>query len=62
MEWDDEDPIFVGRCPELFYGGVHGPDRETVYAGLRDAVDDLLEGIDKKLPFSAPVFDAAKDE
>lgn len=62
VEWSDEDQIFVGRCPELFYGGVHGPERQAVYEELREVVDGVLEGIEKGLPFSTPVFDAPEDE
>ncbi len=24
--WSDEDNCFIGMCPELMYGGVHGDD------------------------------------
>jgi hypothetical protein len=24
--WSDEDQCYIGMCPELFYGGVHGDD------------------------------------
>jgi hypothetical protein len=24
VEWSDEDGCYVGRCPELMLGGVHG--------------------------------------
>ena len=26
VEWSDEDGCYVGRCPELMLGGVHGSD------------------------------------
>ena len=26
VEWSDEDQTFIGRCPELALGGVHGSD------------------------------------
>lgn len=43
VEWSDEDQCYIGRCPELFGGGVHGKDRRKVYAELCEAVDEVLE-------------------
>jgi predicted HicB family RNase H-like nuclease len=34
VEWSEEDRLFVGRCPDLFDGGVHGKDEALVYAKL----------------------------
>ena len=31
VEWSDEDRCFIGRCPGLFAGGVHGSDEARVY-------------------------------
>ena len=42
VEWSDEDNVFIGRCPELFFGGIHGADRASVYAELCDAVDEHI--------------------
>ena len=43
VEWSEEDDTWIGRCPELFLGGVHGDDRAKVYAELLEAVDEVLE-------------------
>ena len=43
VEWSDEDRCFVGRCPELMLGGVHGHDEARVYAELCDAVEEMIE-------------------
>jgi predicted HicB family RNase H-like nuclease len=43
VEWSDEDQVWIGRCPELFHGGVHGDDRVKVYAELLQAVDEHIE-------------------
>jgi predicted RNase H-like HicB family nuclease len=43
VEWSDEDQCFIGRCPELFGGGVHGQDRRAVYEELCQAVDEVIE-------------------
>jgi len=42
VEWSDEDEVWIGRCPELFLGGVHGDDRAAVYAELCQAVDEHI--------------------
>jgi predicted RNase H-like HicB family nuclease len=43
VEWSDQDACFIGSCPELFYGGCHGPDPKNVFAELCDIVDETLE-------------------
>jgi predicted HicB family RNase H-like nuclease len=47
VEWNDEDQCFIGRCPSLFSGGVHGSDEAKVYAELCDAVEDWIELLHK---------------
>jgi predicted HicB family RNase H-like nuclease len=43
VEWSDEDKCFIGRCPELMLGGVHGSDEAKVYAELCEAVEEWIE-------------------
>jgi predicted RNase H-like HicB family nuclease len=43
VEWSEEDKCFIGRCPELMLGGVHGNDEAKVYAELRAAVEEMIE-------------------
>jgi predicted HicB family RNase H-like nuclease len=43
VEWSDEDRCFIGRCPELMLGGVHGNDEAQVYAELCLAVEEMVE-------------------
>jgi predicted HicB family RNase H-like nuclease len=43
VEWSEEDRCFVGRCPELMLGGVHGNDEVEVYAELCAAVEEMVE-------------------
>ena len=43
VQWSEEDGAWIGTCPELFYGGVHGEDREKVYAELCQVVDEHIE-------------------
>lgn len=42
VEWSDEDNAWVGRCPELIYGGVHGDDQQAVFNELMEAVDEAV--------------------
>jgi predicted HicB family RNase H-like nuclease len=42
VEWSDEDQCFIGRCPELMLGGVHGRDEAKVYAELCEAVEEWV--------------------
>ncbi len=43
VEWSEEDQCFIGRCPELMLGGVHGSDEAKVYAELCVAADEMVE-------------------
>src|SRR5258708_38894402 len=42
VTWSDEDRCFVGRCPALMRGGVHGDDEAKVYADLCEAVEEVI--------------------
>jgi hypothetical protein len=54
IEWSEEDSVFIGYCPDLFFGGVcHGDDESALYprliAIIREEMEDLkAEG--KPLP------------
>jgi len=41
VKWSDEDQCFIGRCPKLMLGGVHGDDKAKVRAELCDAVEEM---------------------
>ena len=43
VEWSEEDGCYVGTCPGLMYGGVHGDDETKVYEELCQAVGEALE-------------------
>ncbi len=45
--WSDEDKAFIGQCPELFYGGVHGDDAHAVFRELLEVVDEWVEIFDQ---------------
>lgn len=42
VEWSDEDGVFIGKCPGLFGGGVHGSDEAAVYKELCEAVEEWI--------------------
>ena len=42
VEWSDTDGCYIGTCPGLMHGGVHGPDEAKVYRDLCRAVDEWI--------------------
>ena len=61
VEWSEENKTFIGRCPELFLGGVHGADRAKVYSELCQAVDEHIaiaeeDGIPLPKPLAGKKF------
>ena len=56
VEWSDEDRCFVGRCPELFLGAVHGSEEAKVYAELCETVEEWVELLGKDgVPLPEPL-------
>jgi predicted HicB family RNase H-like nuclease len=47
VEWSDEDGTFIGRCPTLFTGGVHGDDEARVYRELCRTAEEWVEILDR---------------
>ena len=47
VEWSDEDQCFIGRCPGLFGGAVHGKDEAKVYKELCETVEEWIELLHK---------------
>jgi hypothetical protein len=41
--WSAEDGCYIGRCPTLFLGGVHGKDEGKVFVALCRLVDEHIE-------------------
>ena len=53
VEWSEEDGCYVGSCPGVIYGGVHGDDEVKVYRELCQVVAEavaLYEVDGKPLP------------
>jgi predicted HicB family RNase H-like nuclease len=42
VEWSDEDRCFIGRCPMLFHGGVHGGNEAKVYRELVKTAEEWV--------------------
>ena len=61
--WSEEDQCYVGRCPDLMLGGVHGSNETTVFAELCEAVDEWIrlcesDGRPLPVPNSLSAFEA----
>jgi predicted HicB family RNase H-like nuclease len=42
VEWSEEDQCFIGRCPMLFDGAVHGSDEAKVYKELCETAEEWI--------------------
>ncbi|MFC1558990.1 type II toxin-antitoxin system HicB family antitoxin [Gemmatimonadota bacterium] len=42
VEWSDDDQCYVGSCPGLMLGGVHGDDEAQVYKDLCGVVEEWI--------------------
>ena len=47
VEWSAADQAYIGRCPGLFSGGIHGDDEAKVYKELCDVVCEWITNIEK---------------
>ncbi len=43
VEWSDEDQCYVGTCPGLMLGGIHGDDELKVYRELCQVIEEWIE-------------------
>jgi predicted HicB family RNase H-like nuclease len=43
VEWSEEDKCYVGTCPGMMLGGIHGKDETAVYRELCQAVDEWVK-------------------
>ena len=43
VEWSEEDQCYVGTCPGLMFGGIHGDDETKVYKQLSQAVEEWID-------------------
>ena len=47
VEWSEEDRCYVGTCPGMMFGGVHGDDETEVYKQLCQVVDEWIHVFEK---------------
>jgi len=47
VEWSEEDQCYIGTCPGLMFGGVHGDDEAKVYRELCKVVEEWIEIIEE---------------
>ena len=47
VEWSEEDKSYVGSCPALMLGGVHGDDETKVYKELCAVVEEWISQYQK---------------
>ncbi len=45
--WSDEDNCYIGMCPEIMYGGVHGDNQLKVFKEICVVVDEWIEIMEK---------------
>ncbi len=60
VEWSEEDQCYVGTCPGLMLGGIHGKDEAKVYKELCQAVEEWI-AIYEEDKESLPEATAGKD-
>ena len=60
VEWSEEDQCYIGTCPGLMLGGVHGKDEAKVYKELCQAVEEWI-AIYEKDQEPLPAATAGKD-
>jgi predicted RNase H-like HicB family nuclease len=52
FSWSEEDQVYIGRCPDLFVGGVHGDDPVEVARELQEVIDEWETDLtDQGTPF-----------
>lgn len=42
VEWSEEDQCYIGSCPGLMFGGVHGRTEKEVYDKLCKVVEEWI--------------------
>ena len=43
VEWSEDDQCYIGTCPGLMSGGVHGDNEAKVYKEICQAVEEWIE-------------------
>lgn len=48
--WSEEDNCFIGQCPELIIGGIHGRSEKEVFSELTQAIHEAEALLIDRLP------------
>lgn len=48
VEWSEKDQCYIGTCPGLMFGGVHGQSEDKVYKELCQSVEEWIEDSEKE--------------
>jgi hypothetical protein len=63
VEWNDEDQVYIGKCPDLITG-IHGDDPVQVYSELNEIVQEVIDefnrtGRELPLPRTRPMMEVS---
>ena len=47
VEWNDEDGVYIGRCPDLITG-IHGDDPVQVYEELCEVIAAVIDDFETR--------------
>lgn len=47
VEWSEEDQCYIGSCPGLMQGGIHGYNEAEVYKELCETVNEWINILEK---------------
>ena len=55
VRWSGEGGVYIGLCPDLFFGGVDGADPAAVLTHLREVMEEVAERFEERgLPLPPP--------
>ena len=46
VEWNDEDQVYLGMCPDLITG-IHGDDPVEVYRELCEVIEEVIKAFEQ---------------
>lgn len=63
VRWSDDDQLYIGYCPDLYFGGVcHGDNEEKVYGELCGVIrDEVIHRQEKGELLPQPVVRVTRD-
>ena len=45
VEWNEQDQIYIGKCPDLITG-IHGDDPVQLYGELCEVIEDVIQNFE----------------